>query len=70
VGGSFGIGGAASFVGRYFVGVAVAYAALVGQAITAALERREWMQRIAVVAGSYVLIGWALEFSVVSLRLW
>jgi 4-amino-4-deoxy-L-arabinose transferase-like glycosyltransferase len=63
-------GGSVSFVGRYFVGVAVAYAAVAGLAITAALERREWLQRIAAVAGSYVLIGWALQYSVVTLRLW
>jgi hypothetical protein len=62
-------GGYTSFTGRYFVGVAVAWAALVAVAIDAAAGRRAWILRSASVMLSFMLVRYALQYSTLGFRL-
>jgi len=62
-------GGYTSFTGRYFVGVAVAWAALVAISIDAAASRRAWVARCVSVALSIFLVHFALQSSPLAFRL-
>ncbi|HET6175104.1 MAG TPA: glycosyltransferase family 39 protein [Gaiellales bacterium] len=62
-------GGLSSYTGRYFVGVAVAWAALLALTIDAATARRIWLARGVSVALSLVLVHFALQFSTLGFRL-
>jgi hypothetical protein len=62
-------GGLLSFSGRYFVGVAVAWAALVALTVDAAAGRHVWLARGVSVALSLVLVRYALQYSTLGLRL-
>jgi Dolichyl-phosphate-mannose-protein mannosyltransferase len=62
-------GGELSYPGRYFVGVAVAWAALVAVAIDAACGQRVWIARTVSVAFTLVLVRFALQYSTLSFRL-
>jgi hypothetical protein len=61
-------GGLLSFSGRYFVGVAVAWAAVVALTIDAAAGRHVWLARGVSIALSVVLVRYALQYSTLSLR--
>ena len=56
-------GGYTSFTGRYFVGVAVAWAALVAISIDTAASRRNWLARCVSVVLSLLLVHFALQSS-------
>ena len=62
-------GGNASYTGRYFVGVAVAWAALVAISIDAAASRRTWLARAVSVVLSLALVHFALQSSPLDFRL-
>jgi hypothetical protein len=62
-------GGGGSYTGRYFVGVAVAWAALIALTIDAAVSRRIWVARGVSVVLSLVLVHFALQYSTLSFRL-
>ena len=62
-------GGLLSFSGRYFVGVAVAWAALVALTVDAAAARHVWLARGVSVALSLVLVRYALQYSTLGFRL-
>jgi Dolichyl-phosphate-mannose-protein mannosyltransferase len=61
-------GGYTSFTGRYFVGAAVAWAALVAVTVDAA-SRRVWLSRAVSVALALLLVRFALQFSPLDFRL-
>ena len=62
-------GGYTSFTGRYFVGVAVAWAALFALTIDAAASRRAWLARGVSVGMTLLLVRYALESSTLGFRL-
>jgi hypothetical protein len=62
-------GGGGSYTGRYFVGLAVAWAALLALTIDAAAGRRIWVARGVSIALSLVLVHFALQFSTLGFRL-
>jgi hypothetical protein len=62
-------GGLVSFTGRYFVGVAVAWAALVALTVDAVAGRHVWLARWVSVALSVVLVRFALQYSTLGFRL-
>ena len=62
-------GGTSSYTGRYFVGAAVAWAALFALTIDAASGRRVWLARGVSVGLSLVLVHFALQFSTLGFRL-
>jgi hypothetical protein len=62
-------GGYTSFTGRYFVGLAVAWAALVAVTIDAAAGRRAWLARSVSVALAFMLVRFALQSSTLGFRL-
>lgn len=62
-------GGSSSYTGRYFVGVAVAWAALIALTIDAAASRRAWLARGVALGLSLVLVHFALQYSTLHFRL-
>ena len=62
-------GSLVSFVGRYFVGVAIAWAVLVALSVDAATGRRAWLARGVSVGLSLVLVQFALQYSTLGFRL-
>jgi hypothetical protein len=62
-------GGSSSYTGRYFVGVAVAWAALFALTIDSATGRRIWITRGVSVALSLLLVQFALQYSPLGFRL-